>query len=401
MKIGIVSNLYPPYGRGGAEIVLTRIVTELVLLGHDVFVITTRPFGGLKTLFPRLEDASSERVYRFYPLNLYHSLQDYRFPKFLRLLWHLVDMVHVFSSGAVQRILCEEQPDVVITHNLKGIGLPVSRAIRRAGFFHVHHVHDVQLAVPSGLIITAHEHLSSPVRFAQNLYARVCRWIVGSPDVVIFPSRYLQDFYTSRGFFPLSQRILLPNPAPNIHPLPRTERVDGPLRILFVGQLVAHKGIPFLMEALKTFDRPFELSIAGEGQLHHWVQETARHDRRMIYVGYSTIDRLIQLFQTADVLVVPSLCYENSPTVIYESLQAGLPVVASDIGGVAELVEQGKNGFLFEPGNTGSLLQALRSADDKKEELFKQAESVRATIEEHEMGHYIQKLMVYLKNYGS
>lgn len=400
MKIGIVTNLYPPYARGGAEVVITRIVTELLLLGHDVFVITTRPYGGITTLFPKLEDESSERVYRFYPFNFYHSLNDFRFPKWFRLFWHLVDMVSPFSARGVRRILQEEQPDVVITHNLKGIGLPISRAIRSAGFFHLHHVHDVQLGVPSGLILAGHEQRLALVRVGQRWYSAICRAIIGSPNIVLMPSRFLAAFYRERGFFPKSEVVVMPNPAPNIKPLERGQRVAGPLRLLFVGQLVEHKGIRFLMDTLKSLDRPFELSIAGDGQLHSWVQETARSDKRLIYVGYSSIDRLQQLFRMADVLVVPSLCYENSPTVIYEALQSGLSVVAADIGGVAELIKEGENGFLFKPGDPDALLVALRQADSGKETLYASAGAIQATVAEHAMHNYIHTLMLYLSQYG-
>src|SRR3989338_1428361 len=400
MKIGIITNLYPPYARGGAEVVITRIVTELLVLGHDVFVLPTRPYGGFFTLFPRLEDESSERIYRFNPLNLYHSLYDFRFPKIVRLLWHVIDMFNPVGARAVARILREEQPDVVITHNLKGIGLPISRAVRRAGFFHVHHVHDVQLGVPSGLILAGHERLSGVMRLAEYCYARVCRFIMGSPNVVLMPSRFLETFYRARGFFKKSKVVVMPNPAPNLRPLPRGERVSGPLRILFVGQLVEHKGIQLLMEGLKTWDVPFELSIAGDGPLHDWVQETARADKRLIYVGYSSIDQLLQLFRMADVLVVPSLCYENSPTVIYEALQSGLPVVAADIGGVAELITEGENGFLFTPGDTQALLRALKQADERKEALYANASAIQATVAPHAMHNYIERLMLYLTNYG-
>lgn len=396
MKIGIVTNLYPPYARGGAEIIITRLVTELIVLGHDVFVITTRSFNGLASLFPRLQDDSTERVYRFYPLNFYHSLKDYRFPKALRFLWHIIDAFSPLSARTVVRILKDEQPDVVITHNLKGIGLPISRAIRRAGFFHVHHVHDVQLSVPSGLIIAGHEHLRAFPRLAHGLYTCLCRAIVGSPNVVIFPSRFLSDFYRERCFFKKSRCVIMPNPAPRIAALPRTHRVVGPLRLLFVGQLVEHKGIMFLMETLKQLAIPFELSIAGDGPMHDWVQETARGDRRLIYVGYSNLDRLVQLFQNTDALVIPSLCYENSPNVIYEALQAGVPVVAADIGGVSELIKDGENGFLFKSGNAQSLLEVIGQMDMRKEEFFSKINAIHATVAEHAMERYLERFLALL-----
>ena len=62
-------------------------------------------------------------------------------------------------------------------------------------------------------------------------------------------------------------------------------------------------------------------------------------------------------------MIVPSLCYENSPTVIYEAFSQGVPVIAADIGGVAELVKEGETGFVFEADSTDSLLKAIKKAE--------------------------------------
>ena len=79
MKIGIVSNLYPPDARGGAELVAQRIADALYERGHEVFVLTTQPLEGLRSLFPRIRERTLEAVYRFFPLNVYYLRQDRSF----------------------------------------------------------------------------------------------------------------------------------------------------------------------------------------------------------------------------------------------------------------------------------------------------------------------------------
>lgn len=69
-------------------------------------------------------------------------------------------------------------------------------------------------------------------------------------------------------------------------------------------------------------------------------------------------------FSNVDFTVVPSVWYENLPGVVYESLSYGIPVIASNIGGIPEMVEDGKNGLLFEPGNADELLQKLVQVSD-------------------------------------
>ena len=398
MKIAIITNLYPPYSRGGAEVVITRTVTELLAAGHKVSVITTRPFGGLSTLIPRLEERSNEAIYRFYPLNLYHSLRDFKHPAPLRLLWHLIDTLNPLNAFLVRNVLKEIQPDIIWTHNLKGIGLMIPRALRRLPIPHVHQVHDVQLSVPSGLIIAGSEKPPCCIRLCRWLYTELCKRLMGSPALVISPSRFLKEFYERRGFFKKSQVRVIMNPAPRTHTLPRVQRSSGALRLLCVSQLEEHKGVRFLIHCLKSSHLSFELTIASEGRLAEYVRQVGKADRRFNHVGFLAMDQLIKLFQMADALVVPSLCYENSPTVIYEALQSGLPVVAADIGGVAELIHEGENGFLFTPGDCQDLLSTLSTLDTEKDRLFATSASIRATVADLAIEKYVARLSELFEN---
>src|SRR3989338_6708462 len=153
MKIAIVSNLYPPFARGGAEQIARRVAQELHVRGHEVFVLSTKPYDGWRSFYAQVSERNPEEVYRFFPRNLYHVLNDYRHTFPVRALWHLIDLWSPFPAIELARLLDEEKPDVVITHNLKGLGLQVARAIRRAKIRHVHTLHDVQLSIPSGLLL--------------------------------------------------------------------------------------------------------------------------------------------------------------------------------------------------------------------------------------------------------
>lgn len=393
MKIVIVTNLYPPYARGGAEVVITRVVTELLAQGHQVSVITTKPYTGLRSFSPRLESDANERVYRFFPPNIYHLLRDHKHPWPVRMMWHIIDMCNPFNGLAVWKLIREIAPDVVWTHNLKGIGLTIAMALRFGRYIWVHQVHDVQLVAPSGLIIAGRERPALPIRLGRAIYAAYCRWIFGSPQLIISPSRYLQNFYQAAGFFSQSEVLTVPNPAPKSTIMSRGKRSDGPLRLLFVGQLERHKGIRFLVETLRKCEESFLLTVAGEGTQKAWVRQQSRDDDRLNYVGFLAMDQLYRLFHIHDVLVVPSLCYENSPTVIYEALQAGLPVVAADIGGVAELIQCGVNGYLFNPADGESLCEALMQINAAKDTWALRGEEVRATVADHVVERYVAKVV--------
>ncbi|HRH31747.1 MAG TPA: glycosyltransferase [bacterium] len=391
MKIGIITNLYPPHTRGGAENVIVRTVGQLLALGHDVFVITGQPkrLGGEVTL----DRSSTERVYRFYPQNLYFTLDDYKYPKVLRLFWHIIDTFSWKSAKAVRQILLDEHPDVVITHNLKGLGVNIPRAIREVNVPHIHVLHDLQLLYPSGLLLAGQEKLPFIVKPAYDVYQYLYRVRIGDPDMVLSPSEYLRQAYLDAGYFKHAEVRVLRNPPPAQSAPRPPRRSPGPLRIFFVGQLADHKGIAFLLQAYKRMTMERSLLIVGDGPLRPVVEKAVEQDKSIRYLGYMPPGELSKFFSVVDAVVVPSLCYENSPTVIYEALNAGLPVVASRIGGVGELVQEGVSGYLFTPGDTTDLLRAMTELDANKDSLIASGETIRATVADFALDKYADRLI--------
>ena len=391
MKIALLTNLYPPLSRGGAEKVAQRIVGELKRRGHDVFVISTKLYDGWSSFRLSRELMSATRVYRLRPINLYHPLFDYRHIFPVRALWHLMDLFFPCNTQQICRLLEEEKPDIILTHNLKGLSLRLPKMIRSLCLPWIHTIHDVQLSIPSGLLFYG-QHNWLNRSFLQRWYQYCVRGIFGSPNVVIFPSTYVKDFYQKRGFFSHSTLRVIPNPAPPFEPRPRGKRQTGPLRLFFAGQLEKHKGILFLLRVLARTDVPFHLHIAGEGTLMPQVSKMCEQDPRFFYHGFLSLEDIQDWFAVSDAAIVPSLCYENSPTIIYESLQSGVPVIASKIGGVGELIQEGVNGYLFEPGNRKDLLRCLKELDEQKEFFWSCAGQIRSTVEPYVLDHYLDSL---------
>jgi len=97
----------------------------------------------------------------------------------------------------------------------------------------------------------------------------------------------------------------------------------------------------------------------GDGSKLEEVKKMADKDDRVIIHGRVSMEALPGVFGNADMVIVPSLCYENSPTVIFESFAFGVPVLASHIEGIAELIEEGKQGITFRAGDEKELLGKL------------------------------------------
>jgi glycosyltransferase involved in cell wall biosynthesis len=296
----------------------------------------------------------------------------------------------------IHRWILEEQPDVIFTHNLKGIGLSIGRMIQETGVQHVHTLHDVQLTVPSGLLLWGQEHSFLNRSVLRRWYEALSKWAIGKPDVVISPSKFLLDLHTERGFFSGVETRVISNPAPPVLVPNRAVNRSGPFRLLFAGQLEEHKGILFLLRALNTIDVPFELHIAGDGTLRKEIEEHCMHDVRLVFHGFVALDPMLELIASVDAVIVPSLCYENSPTIIYESFAVGTPVIASRIGGIPTLIVEGENGYTFEPGNEASFLHALRLIADHAVVSWQSAPQIREMAEKYALKRYVDELESFL-----
>jgi glycosyltransferase involved in cell wall biosynthesis len=384
MKVCLINNLYRPYSRGGAERIVELAAGEYIRAGDEAVIITASPYfrGSRKpTVRPKgqsrriQENLVNEKIKRI--PGLYYDLA--KLPLFLRLPWHLWDMFDFITFRRVKKILEAEKPDLVITHNLKGIGYLIPGLIRRLGVKHIHYLHDIQLIYPSGLLYCGEERKLDGIM--ARIYQRVCVRLFGSPDKVISPTGWLMELHRNRGFFKNSkyeiretdcgirkagsgkddEKKISSGVGDNAELRRKNARRGRPFRFLFVGQIEKHKGIGLLVEAFERLNGKAELSIAGDGRLLTELKEKAADNPRIKFLGRKNPEEIIRLMAESDCLAVPSLCYENSPAVICEAALVGLPVIASRIGGIPELAE--KYGIeLFAPGNADELRELMEKA---------------------------------------
>lgn len=141
---------------------------------------------------------------------------------------------------------------------------------------------------------------------------------------------------------------------------------------LFVGRLSPEKGVGVLARAISQL-KDISLRVAGEGPdigLLQGLSGVALH-------GFLPSDRVRAEMMSAQALVLPSICYENFPRSIVEAFSCGLPVIASRLGAMAELVREGETGLLFEPGNAEDLAAKLRWAAANPAALLRMGEAAR------------------------
>jgi glycogen(starch) synthase len=168
--------------------------------------------------------------------------------------------------------------------------------------------------------------------------------------------------------------------------VPFKEKKDATPIILYVGYLGVRKGLPYLMSALDLVLRENQRAravIVGNGSLKSLCQFMARKlniFHRVTFTGSVTENEKIGWYQKADVCVIPST-YEPFPMVALEALAAGKPVVASNVGGLPEVIHNGVNGLLVQPRNPKEIAEAVNRVLSDEELARKMAKNALQIIE--------------------
>lgn len=167
--------------------------------------------------------------------------------------------------------------------------------------------------------------------------------------------------------------------------------------VLYVGALQPYKGVAALLKAWGSRQWPLPLKIAGSGPLREPLQSA--NAAGVDWLGQQTPGQVAALIKDALCVVVPSECYENFPRVIIEAYACGIPVIASDVGALAELVAHQRTGLLFGPGNANDLAEQLHYLMGHLEEADKMGKAARQVFEQRYTAgtHYQQTMDIYNK----
>jgi glycosyltransferase involved in cell wall biosynthesis len=225
-------------------------------------------------------------------------------------------------------------------------------------------------------LLAAAIRVSGQPRWPEKKYAPMVQALVRRPerligrmnevDRILVPTAFMQQLMVRYGIE--AHRIrrirygLDLSPFENLPPKPASDR----LRLSFIGSLTEHKGAHVLVEALRALpeDLPVEVNLYGRlDEVPEYVEGLRRRaggDERVRFHGTFPNDRIADVMAGIDLLVVPSIWYENTPLVVYSAQAARVPLVASDVPGLRESVVHGVNGLLFEMGNAGALAGIIR-----------------------------------------
>lgn len=344
MKILQVHNRYSV--PGGEEIVVDSERALLQSQGHEV-VRYERSNEGLNSLRRQLTTA-----------------------------WHLTFSQRSYSE--ILDVIKHELPDLVHVHNFFPTITPaVFFAAKAAGLPVVHTLHNFRLLCPSGSLFIQGKvdetaltrgpyfaALKRPYRNSLVGSLAVARMIAAHNsrgtwhtvvDRFIAMTEFARQTFARAGF-PRERLAVKPHFVAD--PLVTSRQRSG---ALFVGRLSAAKGFPVLMEAWRNLDTP--LTIVGE-DIDGLA--CAMNNRSIKFCGPQPPSKVLDLMASSEVLVFPSMAYESFGLVLIEALACGLPIVASDIAGVSEIVDDGLTGRLVPPGDAQALAAAVTDVVGEK-----------------------------------
>jgi glycosyltransferase involved in cell wall biosynthesis len=190
-----------------------------------------------------------------------------------------------------------------------------------------------------------------------------------------------------------NQIVIVPNPASVNETAANSS--EGKY-VAFAGRLSPEKGLDTILAAAAQMpDVPFK--VAGDGPIL-WELK-ARAPRNVEFLGKLGSDELPKFYEGARLLVVPSVWFEQFPMVVLEAMARGLPVIASRIGGLPGIIEEGVSGSLFEPGNSVALMHEVRRLWEDPLLCSRMGSAGRQkALREYTEEAYFQNLMaVYLK----
>jgi glycosyltransferase involved in cell wall biosynthesis len=393
MHIVLVNNIYPPIMAGGAELIVAWLSEGLAARGHRVTVVST--CGPEMEPYP-VETVNGVTVVRFFPRNLYWNFARAGEKAHRRALWHLRDAWNLDAGRRFRTILASSPVDLVHTHLIDGFSAAIWRRARQAGVPVVHTAHDYHLLCPRAFLLTRTWRICAQPSMSCRAYRAWHLRTARAIDLFVSPSRFLLDHHLASGLIARQTAVVR-----NGVPLPREVRkkaAPARPRFLLLTRLTVEKGVRVVLQAVAALPRTldFELVVAGRGALENEVRAAAAGDPRIRFLGYVTGEVKEALLTDSHYLLLPSLWYENAPVAVIEAAANGLGVIGSRIGGVPELVRDGRTGVLFEPGSAAALARIIVELVSGQRRLGDLHTEAQALVEEHSvrrmvdayLGHY-------------
>lgn len=391
MRILHIVHQYPPAHTGGTELYTQAIAKRQARAGHEVVIFC--PEHGIENSNGPV-DEDGVRVYRV------GTAKRHRSTVFIQTL------ITGELAVAFKEVLSRERPDIVHIQHLMGLPATLLDELRTAGIPYILTLHDYWYGCANAQLLTNYDEsvcqgpdakfhncgrcalaraglsgLGIAAPLVAPLFARrnqLLRPAFEGAATVLASTAFVRHIYGEMGF-----------PAENIHLLPLgadvtpediaaaqsaryRQKPDGHFRIGYVGGISRQKGVHCLIAAVNHLPEHTSLLIYGDTtSFPNYVSQLQRLATHAGIRFMGTVSRtaLWPALGMLDVLVVPTLWYETYSLIVQEAFAAGVPVVASRIGVLPDIVQDGVNGRLFSPGDIGDLHATLLDLVERPEQV--------------------------------
>lgn len=371
LRILIVTGIFPP-DIGGPATYVPQIATALAERGHNISVVT---LSDHPTASP--QNLALDHDYPFQVVRILRKIwKPWRWVKTTLTIVRLGRKAHVlFVNGlAMETVLANILLRKPIVEKVVG-DLAWERATAKGW-------------VRDGFEEFQNRSYGLKVEALKAFRA----WWTRRAHKVIVPSRYLAKWITNWGV-PEDKIVVIYNTLEPLNGIrPAAVPLRMPLKVVTVGRLVPWKGVDQILEAVSQL-REVGLMVIGDGPERAKLEEQVRSlgmTDRTYFAGAKSKAETLALMAGCDLFVLNST-YEGLPHVVLEAMSLGLPVVATAVGGTAEVVEDGRNGRLIETLNGGALYEALSNLLTNSSGRLRLGEGARQTVARFNLGRMVQE----------
>ncbi|GAB5380429.1 MAG: glycosyltransferase family 4 protein [Aliiglaciecola sp.] len=399
-RILIVSHGHPDINKGGAEMAAYNMFNELINADVDAYFLARTgqtPHGGAA-----FSQRNSEREI------LFHTTMDDGF------LFSNIKTRHMWQE--FRDLICLLKPDIVHLHHYFLLGIEILEEIRRSlpnvkivltlhEYLAICHNKGLMVKTSGSLCYKSTSrdcHECFPEKQPGDFFLReqYIKRMFDNVDHFISPSRFLKTRYLDWGISESEISVIENGQIKSLQVQSEKNYQSDTVRFAFFGQINPFKGIDVLIGAVAGLNEKVKrktlIEIHGanlEQQSNSYQQKVEKllkkYGSRVHFHGPYEPQEMPNILDSVDWAVVPSIWWENSPMVIQEAFNSGVPLIVSDIGGMAEKVTNGIDGLHFRSGSAFDLADKMtmcvkdRSLREKFSKNIKKPLSIKSCVDSH------------------
>ncbi|MFH0976552.1 MAG: glycosyltransferase [Spirochaetota bacterium] len=371
MRVLLVSHFFPPVSYSGTEIYTYNLALALIKLGHEVYVV----------------NRSHSDKYNNYTIQIksYDDIPIIYINKYLYKESFKKTYFDEQIDKLFTRIIYAVNPDLVHINHLSFLSMGIVDVIKKLNLPIVMTLHDYWLICPQ-----FHLHKNFKLCYSKNeIDCSICienqhypkdvdlikernliaAEILSKIDVLISPSEFLKNKYVE--FFNIDPESILhiKNGISVYFQANRNviqQKSINKTILGFFGNIIWTKGLHVLLEAFDKLDKwKYDLCIYGKLEASYGVFLDDKYPwwRKYYHGEYKNFESINLMAGSIDILIFPSIIYENYPTVVNESLCAGIPVICVNNGGAPELIQENLTGYFFNNLDVEDLINKIKLLD--------------------------------------